>query len=121
MSDTPTPRTDEQVYDPVGSFVEQYVVTDELARQLERELHAAKSRLENIPVLLENNAKLRRELAKALSDSEILDWLINNAVITYGSFDLDSRESIRWAIRATYGYDEPCYGDPTTEAKEKDL
>lgn len=36
-----------------------------LARNLERELAEANARLQNIPALLENNAKLRRELAEA--------------------------------------------------------
>lgn len=47
----------------------------ERGNQLERELAKAKSRLDNVPVLLENNAKLRRELADAKKDTARLDWL----------------------------------------------
>lgn len=71
MSDS-TPRTesarqqyDRDVFENTKGFCVAEPVHADFARQLESELAEANARLQNIPALLENSAKLRRELAEA--------------------------------------------------------
>jgi len=73
-----TPRTEsarQQYYRDVYENKKGFCVTEpvhaDFARQLERELAEANARLQNIPVLLENNTKLRRELAEAQKEPSV--------------------------------------------------